>query len=367
MLINKSKFQGDILVYAYMILLIMTRILPNISSINAIVYALFCCLYFFLLKHSFSFCLKILPILLIISIFSYANGSGMLYILIDVSIAYFILASILVYDSTTLVCQNLKLLNKLSFIVFILSLFAMLFPANYIDIGGDIRFIGFFKYGNLSASIVSILCVLYWETFNLLYKNAKRKTVVLFFLICFFVSYIFLCKTRSLLFFLPYWIYQIYLFCGKRIFFAMSVFCVALVSFSMFDELKVVLRINEDASFLTRESLSIFLLDGIRENYFIFPHGARKSTDFFQTFFNDESLTPHNDFLRYYYDWGFAFLLLILFMFNDLKKRKCFDFGFIFISLGYCSFALHNMLFLPYLLLPYLFILIIKKQPIIRL
>ena len=156
MLINKSKFQGDILVYAYMILLIMTRILPNISSINAIVYALFCCLYFFLLKHSFSFCLKILPILLIISIFSYANGSGMLYILIDVSIAYF-----------TLVCQNLKLLNKLSFIVFILSLFAMLFPANYIDIGGDIRFIGFFKYGNLSASIVSILCVLYWETFNL--------------------------------------------------------------------------------------------------------------------------------------------------------------------------------------------------------
>ena len=243
----------------------------------------------------------------------------------------------------------------------------MLFPANYIDIGGDIRFIGFFKYGNLSASIVSILCVLYWETFNLLYKNAKRKTVVLFFLICFFVSYIFVCKTRSLLFFLPYWIYQIYLFCGKRIFFAMSVFCVALVSFSMFDELKVVLRINEDASFLTRESLSIFLLDGIRENYFIFPHGARKSTDFFQTFFNDESLTPHNDFLRYYYDWGFAFLLLILFMFNDLKKRKCFDFGFIFISLGYCSFALHNMLFLPYLLLPYLFILIIKKQPIIRL
>jgi len=189
MLINKSKFQGDILVYAYMILLIMTRILPNISSINAIVYALFCCLYFFLLKHSFSFCLKILPILLIISIFSYANGSGMLYILIDVSIAYFILASILVYDSTTLVCQNLKLLNKLSFIVFILSLFAMLFPANYIDIGGDIRFIGFFKYGNLSASIVSILCVLYWETFNLLYKNAKRKTVVLFFLICFFVSF----------------------------------------------------------------------------------------------------------------------------------------------------------------------------------
>ena len=347
MLINKSKFQGDILVYAYMILLIMTRILPNISSINAIVYALFCCLYFFLLKHSFSFCLKILPILLIISIFSYANGSGMLYILIDVSIAYFILASILVYDSTTLVCQNLKLLNKLSFIVFILSLFAMLFPANYIDIGGDIRFIGFFKYGNLSASIVSILCVLYWETFNLLYKNAKRKTVVLFFL--------------------PYWIYQIYLFCGKRIFFAMSVFGVALVSFSLFDELKVVLRINEDASFLTRESLSIFLLDGIRENYFIFPHGARKSTDFFQTFFNDESLTPHNDFLRYYYDWGFAFLLLILFMFNDLKKRKCFDFGFIFISLGYCSFALHNMLFLPYLLLPYLFILIIKKQPIIRL
>lgn len=121
MLINKSKFQGDILVYAYMILLIMTRILPNISSINAIVYALFCCLYFFLLKHSFSFCLKILPILLIISIFSYANGSGMLYILIDVSIAYFILASILVYDSTTLVCQNLKLLNKLSFIVFISS------------------------------------------------------------------------------------------------------------------------------------------------------------------------------------------------------------------------------------------------------
>ncbi|MEO3352481.1 hypothetical protein ABHC76_06510, partial [Parabacteroides distasonis] len=95
--------------------------------------------------------------MLIISIFSYANGSGMLYILIDVSIAYFILASILVYDSTTLVCQNLKLLNKLSFIVFILSLFAMLFPANYIDIGGDIRFIGFFKYGNLSASIVSIL------------------------------------------------------------------------------------------------------------------------------------------------------------------------------------------------------------------
>ena len=113
--------------------------------------------------------------------------------------------------------------------------------------------------------------------------------------------------------------------------------------------------------------MSIFLLDGIRENYFIFPHGARKSTDFFQTFFNDESLTPHNDFLRYYYDWGFAFLLLILFMFKDLKKRKCFDFGFIFISLGYCSFALHNMLFLPYLLLPYLFILIIKKQPIIRL
>lgn len=142
MLINKSKFQGDILVYAYMILLIMTRILPNISSINAIVYALFCCLYFFT-ETFILFLFENIAYFVDNFYFSYANGSGMLYILIDVSIAYFILASILVYDSTTLVCQNLKLLNKLSFIVFILSLFAMLFPANYIDIGGDIRFIGF--------------------------------------------------------------------------------------------------------------------------------------------------------------------------------------------------------------------------------
>lgn len=348
--------------YSYIILLIMTRILPNISSINAIIYALFCCLYFILLKHSLAFCLKLLPISLIISFFSYLNGSGILYIFIDVAIVYFVLASILIYDSTTLVSRNLKLLNKLSFLVFVLSLFTMLFPANYMDIGGDIRFIGFFKYGNLSASIVSILCVLYWETFNLLYKNAKKKPVVLFFLICFFISYIFVCKTRSLLFFIPYWIYQIYLFCGKRLFFAMSVLGVALVSISLFDELKVILRINEDASFSTRESLSIFLLNGIRENYFFFPHGARKSIDFFQTFFNDESLTPHNDFLRYYYDWGIAFLLLILFLFNDLKKRKCFDLGFILMSLGYSSFALHNMLFLPYLFLPYMFILMIKNR-----
>lgn len=50
----------------------------------------------------------------------------------------------------------------------------------------------------------------------------------------------------------------------------MSVFGVALVSFSLFDELKVVLRINEDASFLTRESLSIFLLDGIQRKLFHF-------------------------------------------------------------------------------------------------
>lgn len=362
MKINKSEFIGSCLIFSYIILLIFTKLLSNISQYNAIVYAVFCMLFFLLIRYNLFLKSFFTIISLIIAIFSYTNNSHILYICIDIAIVYFILSIFPLYDSIKFSRKHIKLLNYLSLSILLLSLLASFNPSNYTNLGGDVRFLGFFKYGNLSASIVAILCIVYWESFKILY-NRKRKTILVLTL-SFFLIYIFLCKTRSLLFFAPYYIYQFYSVFGKKVFYSFSIIIVFIVSFSIYEELKALLRIEEDASFSTREGLYILLIEGIKENYVVFPHGSRSSTDLVESYFNDSSLTPHNDFLRYLYDWGVALIILLYIIINEFKRRHCFNFNNILITLGYSSFALHNMLFLPYVFLPYLFILILLRYKI---
>lgn len=360
MIFFKGEFIARFLIYAYLILLIFTRLLTNISQYNAILYAFFCVIFFLLVKYNLFLRLKLFIIALIIFIFSYINNQSYLYICIDIAIVYFILSIFPLYDILRLDDKCIKLLNRLSLITLLLSVIMIWDSSNYINLGGEIRFIGFFKYGNLSASIVAILSILYWESFKILYKDRKRKFVLLL-LLAFFLIYIYLSKTRSLLFFMPYLVYQYYIEYGRKIFFILSMFIITIVYFNIYEEIKILLRLKEDASFSTRENLSILLLEGIKENYYIYPHGSRKSTDFLEMFFNDTTLTPHNDFLRYLYDWGGAFIMLLFVIYYELRKRECINLNFILISLGYSSFALHNMLFLPYVFLPYLFILVVLK------
>ena len=221
------------------------------------------------------------------------------------------------------------------------------------------RYLGLFHRENQSASIFSMLSIAVWE----LEKKEKQRIEILLLLIIGFLGYMWVSGTRSLLFVLPYWGYQLYISRKTRTLSILISVIVTIIYLPVFSEqISDKLRLEEEASFNTRSVLYARLWMGIKENYAIIPHGSYTATAMIQGYTRDPGFSPHNDFLKFIYEWGAIFYVFCIYLILKIRKYVKLDLEFLLILLALTSCSLHNMLSTVYLWIPFMFILAARRR-----
>ena len=340
----------------YFLILLIAVILPNgISDYNAYVSLFMLIVYALLIKstdvyfNSLICCVGVC----IFSIFQYP-----LYALLDCALIFFILGSLHIGTYFSVKERELHSIQNVYLFICIASIIGMLNPAFYRGDGDELRYAGLFHAINFSACVFSILGIGVWEI-EKSYKN--RLGILLLMVVCFFI-YLWATSTRSLLFVLPYWIYQ--LFARRK----MKFFFVAILIVSMFylptiiDQISVKLRLEDnESSMATRSVLYLQLLSGILDHYAVIPHGSYAATDMIIQFTGDSRYSPHNDFLNFIYNWGALFYLFCVIVVVKIKRCVRLNFEFFLISLAMASCALHNMMFAVYIWIPFTIVLMVRR------
>lgn len=341
-------------------MIVITIAINGFGRFNAIPILIFCFVWLLYIRDPRYYLWSTL-ISAIIAVFSLVNGVSLLHIVVDISVLVFILGTAYLCDKFYLSKRVLRTSTIFVALLLLLSVIGMFIPRLYEVLNGANRYNGIFASGNSSSNTFMVLSILFWEFFKCLRTNRIITKLVLIGLILAFLAYIFTSQTRSLLIALPYWLYQFTLLYGKKI----ILWIVVILSFStsayLIATLQEKLRITEDASFLTRTYLYEAEIDGIIDNYIIIPHGAHRAWELAIDVTMDDEFSPHNDFLRYLYDWGGGFIIILVIFYRKIKKRVGYDINICLFLLAQSSCMLHNMWFLPIVWLPVLIIFNLKN------
>lgn len=255
--------------------------------------------------------------------------------------------------------KEADIIQNVCLLVCLLSLLGALNPAMYQIEIGEPRYLGLFHGANISASIFALLSITVWE----FEKKEKRRTNVLILLAICLIGYMLVSGTRSLLFVLPYWVYQLYISRKTRTLSIVLSVITILIYLPVFSEqITNKLRLEEDDSFNTRSVLYARLWMDIKENYAIIPHGSYTATAMIRQYTRDPSFSPHNDFLKFIYEWGAIFYIFCVYLALKIRKYVKLDLEFLLILLALASCALHNMLSTVYLWIPFMFILAARRR-----
>lgn len=363
---NISISYVQLIWYTYISILMIAWAISSFSSIsnyNAIVLLVFDIVLLFIHRNKIILKIWILFcfILSIINIIFHAN---ILYSLIDCGILFFILTLIDFSINYTINCNTLKQIQNTCGLFLIISLFGIIMPNTFINgEDGNARYGGVFHAINLSSNIFAIIEICFWEVHKRIRKT--NKWILLSLLIA-LIIYTDLSGTRSLLFFYPYWIFQFYqLFRQKnsKLLFIIVVLILLSLIPSIITLLITKLRFQEgESSMATRVVLYEQLIKGIVSHYGFIPHGSNSAQEMIVAFTQENSYSPHNNFLSYLYDWGIIFIFLIYKIYKILRRNKLTGINMTLIYLGLSSCALHNMLFSPFLWIPLCIILIINYE-----
>jgi hypothetical protein len=104
-----------------------------------------------------------------------------------------------------------------------------------------------------------------------------------------------------------------------------------------------------DRSFETRNTLTLTIFNELKKSStheIIFGHGSESSRRLVEKIFN-EDIMVHNDFIRFFYDFGFVGSILLLILLSELLGRNFMT--FVFGTLYLISFY-HNMIYSKFLL-----------------
>lgn len=336
----------------------------SISNYNALILLLFLILFIYINRYYGEF-YNTLLICGLICCTCLSGFSNILYVLIDCSTVAFILMAIDVGCKYKISYSESKYIYFSSFLIVALSILCSWNNNLYFNNDGDARYGGIFKAVNFSANIFAILEICIWEL-QKRFHIYKKETLLLYALLGLLVYYTDICGTRSLLFFYPYWGYQIY--CKlkhnkyKKLIFSATIVALILLVPILINILVSKLRFQEgEASLATRANLYMVLMQGISDNYFFLPHGSNSSRIMIVDFTKDERYSPHNNFLSYLYDWGIIFIILLGIIYKRIKKNNLLNTNMILIYLGFSSYALHNMLFSIFLWIPFIVILMVNN------
>ena len=342
----------------YIGVLLIAFILPEgISDYNAYVLLLMIIIYLFLIRRANVYRVTSLFAIAICIASLFHN---ILYVLLDCALIFFLLGSVSIGTCDTVKNRELHYVQILFLLICLISIAGIFIPALYQqDDGSEFRYAGLFHKVNVSACIFSILAIAVWEI-------EKRLTCRLRILLLLFIGtliYIWTTGTRSLLFVLPYWMYQLYAQHRTRKL-VFVIIGLLLIYFPIFiPQLSTTLRLDENESSLNTRSVLYWLLwQGILDNYAIIPHGVYASNNLIVQYTLQDNFSPHNDILKYIYDWGFIFYIFCAYLVSSIKRSVRFNFEFILILLVIFSFALHNMMFSIYIWIPFIVILMVRRS-----
>lgn len=356
-----KKHSATPLLLLYGAVLVLAILFPTeLPKHNAFLYLGFSVVLFFYTKSIRIYSITAI-IISILSVFSILNGCGLMYIMIDSAIIFYLLSSISSISSLHFSKRVQTVISTVLFLLIIISVLNIFNPNAYQMFDGDIRYIGIFAGGNSSASMFALFSVFLWKMPVIQTKSLKIRKILIILFVCSLLFYFLACQTRTMLFFLPYWFYQMYKFFDKKVM-LLSIIVLLSVSGTIYSFLQENARFEEDSSYLTRTGLYMAQISGILENYIIIPHGSNSAIEMINKFTGDVGFSTHNDFLRYVYDWGIVFFIIIFFIYKSIKKYLKFDVELFLIILGYSGFALHNLLFLPYVWIPFVLMLGIEIE-----
>lgn len=340
-------------IYSYFFLLYIAAVfLFDFSDYNYLVNLFFGLLSFFLFPYIISMrkMLVMLAVFLLIEIIT-AHVSNIYYFITDFCIGLFIL----------FITQKLKLVNrieaanylKIFYYGSLFYLFLILIAVFTPSLTVDGRFAGLGFSCNITSSIVLILCI-----FLCIYR---RNIFVLLFVTIVISILLYFAKTRALLLVLPLLLYYFQQKIGTK---TTSIILLPLAIFlivSNFSVLEDTLRLNADDSFNTRASLYLYMLDELRNSYFVIPHGFNVDQLYIDNLLRQEGFPVHNDFLKYWFNYGIFFWAFLFALYQQLKIffRNKIEMLLIFFALS--GNALQNALFSLYILIPFMFILLALK------
>lgn len=353
---NKRK-DAKILLLSYAILVAVSMMIPNdISRFNGYLIVIFGFILMIYERDPLVYILSA-SISLLMAAFSLKNGVKLMYIAGDTALFFYVISSVNLINQLRYGKLTWRVLGLLSLLMIVLSTIGMANPGAYEFVDGENRYNGVFVSGNTSACMFLIVEILLWEKLKC---SKYNKILVVGFGLAFF-AYVFASQTRTMFFALPYWGYQLYKVFGKKITITASILSLPVLGF-VFAYFVEHARLEEDASYMTRVSIYAIQLSGIWENYIVIPHGSEEAVRLVRNEVKTDNFSPHNDFLAYTYNWGIFFLIILFYFYKKFRQYRLFNLNNILILIAYSGFALHNLLFLPYVWLPLIFVFIQDKQ-----
>ena len=347
----------------YMFFLCLMGSIANFSNYNYAVLLSFCLFQICYLKNRLKFIITLEFVLMESSLFFMGLffNTKIVYTIIDMITILFVISCLYLAYYSKISNRLAKSIIVLFSIVLILNILFAFVTDRYDVISGR-RYLGLFNGANTTTSIICVMSAVIWEL-SQQYYTIKRLRNILF---CLVVSYVFMlimAQTRSALIFFPYWIYHAFNFFPKKYVILATSFLIACFVWTNMDQTLVdTLRLEEDGSFNTRASFYEMMIDGIINNHFIIPHGSYASYHLIRQVTGDVGMSPHNDILRYSYDWGIVFYIFLVVIICCVKKLFVVNKSVVLLSIGVCSGCLHNILFSPYIWVLYIMFLSIYSK-----
>lgn len=269
-------------------------------------------------------------------------SKDLIHPLCDFAIFIIIICSLNISLNSNFTSNELKATVFMTLLFVLSDLIGLAFPSLYSYGVDGLRYNGLLHSKNVTATVFSLCLIAYYEG----EKHSSHEKRILLMSVIFFVIMLFFSKTRSLFFFAPYWFVQLLKqFKKYAIFFAIIiVFIITMDAFSYFLSN---LRLKEDGSSLTRLNLYKAMIEGIKENYLIIPHGSNAANLLSKYITRSPNFSPHNDILRYIYDWGIMFFVVVGIMFRKVTNNYKIDISFLCLVIGWVSGCLHNIMLLP--------------------
>ncbi|MDE6811005.1 MAG: hypothetical protein K2J15_01510 [Muribaculaceae bacterium] len=282
-----------------------------------------------------------------------------MYSILDAFTVINVIGLVIVFSEYTLSEEEIDKTQIVLLTFYIVNLCLIPFPSMY-AFGSERRFMGIFYSCNLSVSVMTLCGVAIWEIEKYKYKKPRLK-VLLLNLIGFGILIV-ATRTRTVLFLLPYWLWECSQIFNKKYFIWTLILLGLTISPALFNSLNERMSLEGgDASSMTRALLYLALIKGILGNYIIIPHGSNAAFFFIKQFTGDDGFSAHNDVLRYLYDWGGYFIIFLIYLIRTMRKYCVFNFEMILIFLGFSALLLHNMLFLPITWIPLCLIMNIRE------
>lgn len=325
----------------------------DVSNYNYLVEILFGSIAFLLfpLKKSFYILLYISVLFIFIFILTY-KASNIYYLITDLSLTAFII--FIIEKTKTINVYNLEAVLKFFYylsIIYITLLLTSLFIPSFIV---DDRFKGLGFSCNITSSIALSICI-YIYIYN-------RKFSNLIFIIITLILLLLFAKTRALLFGFPLILYYLNKNIGlKKTLFIFIPICTYIIIY-LFPTLEKELRLSTDDSFNTRATIYIQMIEVLKNSLFVIPHGFNADQIYIDNFLGAKGFPVHNDFLKYIYNYGFLFILFLVYIgksFINIIHNKT---ELILIIFAFSSNALQNALFSVYIFVPFFFTLLLFKR-----